>query len=128
MKFTRRDFVRLSGAAALAGFGFSGAALAGAGADAPAAQTADSFRGLIGSEFYVYNEKISGPATLVAVRDYPAATKTGECFSLFFETAIERPEQTIYRVYHPKLGNFELFMTEGRNEKRPLLIAAINRL
>ncbi len=128
MKFTRRDFVRLSGMAALAGFGLSGAAFARTDGDALAAQTADSFRNLIGSEFYFYNEKGSAPATLVEIRDYPVATKRGESFSLFFETEIERPEQMTYRVYHPKIGNFELFMTEGRNEKRPLLIAAINRL
>lgn len=129
MKITRRNFVKASGIAAFAalslpntGFGQT------AGNDVLASQSAESFRNLVGSEFYISGENLSTPAILTEMRDFPAETKTGECFSLIFEVRARRTQQATYNVFHPNIGNFELFMTEGKSGKRGALVAVINRI
>jgi hypothetical protein len=128
MKFTRRDFVKLGGFATIAAFGFSGSAFAGTNDDVLSNQTAESFRQLIGTEFYIRRERSSISARLVKVEDFPNKTKKGECFLLVFETSLKRVEQAIYNLYHPNIGNFELFMSEGLIGRRRTLVATINRL
>jgi hypothetical protein len=128
MKFTRRDFVKLGGFATIAAFGFSGSALAGTNDDVLSNQTAESFRQLIGTEFYIRRERVSGSARLVRVEDFPDKTEKGESFFLVFETSLKRVEQAIYSLYHPTIGKFELFMSEGQTDRRRTLVATINRI
>lgn len=129
MKFTRRNFVKLGGFAVLAGITLPNSAFGQISKNNILANlTTESFRGLVGSEFYILSENLSMPSVLVKVQDFPAATETGECFALTFEVKALRVEQATYRVFHPELGNFELFMTEGKNGRRKALMAIINRI
>jgi hypothetical protein len=128
MNFTRRDFLKLSGLASVAWFGFSGSVFAKSQNDVLDDQTADTFRQLIGSEFYIYNDNISTNVTLIEVKDFPSVTKKGECFLLVFKTPLEETEQATYTLFHPTLGNFELMMTKGKIKKNSVLVATINRI
>ena len=129
MKYTRRDFVKLSGIAAVAGFVTTGSARAQfVETDVLASRSADSFREYVGSEFYVWNEAVSTPVVLTKVQNFEAQAKGGECYALVFTTGLKKTEQDTYRVYHKDLGNFELMMTAGKNGKRATLVATINRI
>lgn len=129
MKFTRRNFVKLGGFAVLAGITLPNSAFGQISENNILANlTTESFRDLVGSEFYVLSENLSTPSILVKVQDFPAATETGECFALTFAVKAKRIKQATYRVFHPELGNFELFMTEGKSGRSNALIALINRI
>jgi len=128
MKFTRRDFVKLSGFAAVASIGFSGSAFGKTTNDVLSIQTAENFRRLIGTEFYIWRDDFTASATLTKVEDFPKPVRGGECFSMSFETRLKNAEQGTYNIFHPTLGNFELFLTEGRNGKRCVFLATVNRL
>lgn len=129
MKFTRRNFVKISGLAAFAGLALPNFAFGQVlGNDVLASQTAESFRAFVGTEFYISGENLSMPAVLTEVRDFPTETKAGECFSLVFEIRARKAQQATYNVFHPAVGNFELFMTTGKSEKRGALVAVINRI
>ncbi len=129
MKFTRRNFVKFGGAAVFAALGFSDTIFAKTRNDSVLAnQTAESFRQLIGTEFYIWCDDFSTSAKLGRIQDFPKQTKGGESFSMFFETSLKRAEQATYNVFHPSLGNFELLLTEGRSENRCLLVATVNRI
>ena len=127
MKFTRRDFVKFGGAAAAA-ICLPKSIFAAKSEDVLMNQTAQSFRELAGTEFYVWNDDISTSAILKSVEDFPHKTATGECFSMTFEIRLKRAQEGIYNMFHPKIGNFELFMTEGTGGKRASLIATVNRI
>lgn len=129
MKITRRNFVKISGFSAFAGLALPNAGLGQTvSCDFLATHTAKSFLAFVGSEFYVSGENFSMPAVLTEVRDFPPPTKTGECFALVFEVRAKAPPQATYSVFHPSIGNFDLFMTAGKTGKRALLIAIINRI
>lgn len=128
MKFTRRDFLKLGGFASVATVGFSGSVFARTKDNILADQTAESFRQMIGTEFYIQNENTYTTATLIKVEDFPNQTKKGECFALIFKTSLKQTEQGTYNIYHSKIGSFELMMTAGRSGKNGSLIATINRI
>ena len=64
---------------------------------------------------------------LVSVRELPSA---GDSFSLLFRTGrTQDVESRIYRLEHPALGSFELFLSPvGRGVKGLDLEAVINRI
>ncbi|MBS1794011.1 MAG: hypothetical protein JSS81_09165 [Acidobacteria bacterium] len=128
MKLTRRDFVKISGISALAGFGLSGRAFAGIGEDSLAVQSSKSFRRLIGTDFYIWRENFATSARLVKLQEFSKSAPNGECFALIFEVPVKQIEQATYYVSHPEIGNFELFLTEGLNGRRRALIATFNRI
>ena len=128
MKFTRRDFVKFGGMTAAAAILFPKSVFAANGDDLLMNQTAQSFKDLIGSEFYVWNEGVSTSAILKSVENFPHKAEKGECFSMTFETRLKRSKQGTFNMFHQRIGNFELFMTEGRSEKRASLVAVINRI
>lgn len=129
MDFTRRDFVKFGGFAAIAVLGFSDSAFAANDGNTLANQTSESFRQLIGTEFYVWNESLSKTSVRMSqVQDFPNRTPDGECFSIVFETHLREIKQATYNVFHPSIGEFELFMTEGKIGNQCALIATINRI
>lgn len=128
MKFTRRDFVKFGGMSAAAAIILPKFVLASNGGDLLINQSAQSFKDLIGSEFYVWNEGVSTSAILKNVEDFPNKTEKGESFSMVFETRLRYAKQATYNMFHPRIGNFELFMSEGRSGKRASLVATINRI
>ncbi len=129
MDFTRRDFVRFGGFAAIAAFGFSDSAFAEKGGNTLSNQTSESFRQLIGTEFFLRDERLATTSvTMTKVQDFPNRTPDSECFSIVFETRSREVKQATYSVFHPNIGKFELFMTEGKIGNRCALIATINRI
>jgi hypothetical protein len=128
MNFSRRDFVKLGGIAAVTSLGFSSIALGQTQNDILLQQTSDSFRKLIGTEFYFSNGDISTAATLNEVKDFPNKTVDGESFSIQFQTLLKHPQEGTYSAWHSDLGSFDLFLTEARDGKKTNLIATINRL
>ena len=128
MKFTRRDFVKFGGMSAAAAILLPKFAFASNGGDLLMNQSAQSFKDLIGSEFYVWNEGVSTSAILKSVEDFPHKTEKGECFSMVFETRLRKTKQATYNMFHQRIGNFELFMSEGRSGKRASFVATINRI
>lgn len=129
MKFSRRNFVKLGGAAALGGIGLSKIALGQQPvSDIFEELSADSFRGFFKTEFILSNDQVSIPAKLVKVADLAPASKSGKCFSLVFETSGDGAQEGTYYVFSPETGNFELFLTEGRIGKSNALVAIINRI
>jgi hypothetical protein len=126
MNFSRRDFVKLGGIAAVTSLGFSSLAFGQKQGDILLQQTSESFRQLIGTEFYITGGDISTPATLKNVEDFPNKPDNGESFSLEFQIPLKHSKEDTYRVWHSDLGNFDLFLTEGRNGKSPVLFATIN--
>ncbi len=128
MNFSRRNFVKLGGIAAIASLGLSNFAYGKTASDVLANQTADDFRKLIGTEFYLANNDISTVATLVGVKDFQHKPINGESFSLEFQVPPENSKEDIYQIQHSELGNFELFMTASKNGKNQVLIATITRI
>ena len=128
MKFTRRDFVKFGGMSAAAAIILPKFVFASNGGDLLMNQSAQSFKDLIGSEFYVWNEGISTSAMLKSVEDFPHKTEKGECFLMVSETRLRHAEQATYNMFHPRIGNFELFMSEGSSGKRATFLAVINRI
>ncbi len=129
MKFSRRNFVKLSGAAALGGLGISGLTFARSPeADVLDGLSADSFRRLIGNQFQLMND--SGPvsARLVKVGSFNSSAKDADCFSLVFEIGDESVGQGTFYVFSQQTGTFELFMSEGKSGKSKALVAVINRI
>ena len=128
MNFSRRSFVKLGGAAAVASFGFSGLAFGQTKDDVLTKMTSGSFQRLTGSKFYITGNNISAPATLINVKDFPNKPDKGESYSLEFQVSVRNLREGIYQVWHPELGNFDLFMTGGKSGKRSFLIATITRI
>jgi hypothetical protein len=144
-KLTRGRLLKTGAVAALAaGAGGAGGALAGAAAagagsvDAgpgigkPARGKAylrrSTYAPLVGTRFKVHRP---GERTLrvklVSARQLPSV---GDSFSLIFRTGrTQHVESRIYRLEHPALGSFELFLSPvGRGVKGLDLEAVINRI
>ena len=128
MNFSRRNFVKLGGIAAIASLGLSNFAFGKTGSNLLATQTADDFRNLIGTEFYVTSNDLSTVATLVGVKDFPNKPINGESFSLEFQIPLRSSKEGFYQIQHSDLGNFELFMTAAKNGKNRVLIATITKI
>jgi hypothetical protein len=127
MNFSRRDFVKMSGIAALTSIGLTSSVFSKS-ADALEFQTSRTFSQLIDSDFYISGNDVLTTAKLIDVKDFPNISSNGECFSMEFETPLKYPKEDTYQVFHPDLGNFELFMNEGKNGEKRVLLATINRL
>ncbi len=140
MKFSRRDFIKLGGAA-IASLGVPGLVFGQqkpfSVTDLPAEALGDPllnynsnvFRQHLNSRFTLMTEQEALPAILVAVKDLNASDPTsGNCFLLSFRTTVQ-PGQATYKIFHPRLGYFNLFLVPGKNsDGRHLLQAVINRV
>jgi hypothetical protein len=125
MNFSRRDFVKLSGIAAVTSLGLSSFAFGQTQGDVLSQQTSESLRRLIGTEFYFTTDNISTTAILTNIKDFPHKTENGESFSMEFEIPLKRINEAGYRVWHADLGDFELYCTAGKSRT---LLATINRI
>ncbi len=119
--------MKMSGIAALASIGLSGSAFSKSSENVEL-QSAERFSQLIDTDFYLSNKDISTPAKLANIKTFPNNSSNGECFSMEFQTPLKFPRENTYQVFHPELGNFDLFLTEGRNGKKRVLLATVNRL
>lgn len=128
MNFSRRDFVKLGGIAAVTTLGFSSFALAQTQNDVLSQQTSDSLRKLIDTEFYFTSDTISTAAILTDIKDFPNKTPDGQSFSMEFQVPLKRINEDTYRIWHADLGNFELYCSAGKNGKNRTLSATITRL
>jgi hypothetical protein len=128
MNFSRRDFMKLGGIAAVTTLGFSSFALAQTQNDVLSQQTSDSLRQLIGTEFYFTTNAISTTAILTNIKDFPNKTSGGQSFSMEFQVPLKSIKEDAYRIWHADLGNFELYCIAGKNGKSRTLLATITRL
>jgi len=146
MKFSRRHFIKLGGAAAAGILGFGSFAFGqkksffadrlpdGMLADPLFGYTADEFKKHLGTGFTLMTENAAITAVLTAVissavsRNKTARNRRAECFTLSFQLPSDAPQST-YTVFHPQLGTFDLFLVPGRSDKtESLLHAVINRV
>ncbi len=128
MNFSRRNFVRLGGIAAVTGIGLANQTLSLASDRVLASQTCAGFQKHIRSQFQLSDDSSHFFATLTDIKEHPAVSTDGECFSLEFSVDAKQVNQATYDVYHPQFGDFQLFMTEGQTKKTPTLIAIFNRI
>jgi hypothetical protein len=88
----------------------------------------DTFAPLVGTTFAVGPDG-EVPVELVSATELPGP---GTCFSLVFRAAADAPlEQLTYRVEHPSLGAFPLFLVPlgpSEDDGRMELQAIVNRL
>jgi hypothetical protein len=152
MKISRRNFIKLGSAAAFVGTNFLMPVSApgqktdgGLGALSPEALadpffylTAADFKKYAGTEFLLFTETGAIAAVLLDVTQVQAAKSArrlsknpsqpvAETFSLSFNLPTEGYTQATYRLQHPNLGEFDLFLVpEGRSKF--LLHAVINRI
>ena len=139
-KVTRGGLIKAGAAAALVvGGGSAGRALAGGGASGLARSGVGKPRGgsahlrhatyapLVGSDFRVH---VAGRRTLrVKLVEARMLNGPGESFSLLFRGRRADVEGGIYRIDHPTLGGFELFVNPvGRGVKGLDLEAVVNRI
>ncbi|MDQ3130916.1 MAG: twin-arginine translocation signal domain-containing protein [Acidobacteriota bacterium] len=146
MKFSRRHFIKLGGATAAAIFGFGsftfGQKNSVTGDDFPAemfadplyGHGADNFRKYLGTEFSLMTKSETITAVLADVKSSVVGknkkfgNKRAECFTLSFNLPSDAPQAT-YKVLHPNLGNFDLFLVPGKSDEADsLLHAVINRI
>jgi hypothetical protein len=132
-KFTRSGLVKTGAAAALAvgvGGGMQDLAASGVGKppDGPAFLRHTTYEPLVGSEFRALRpDGRTLKMRLIQVQRLPSR---GEAFSLLFH-ARRHPgvEGRTYRIDHPALGSFELFVNPvGRGVKGLDLEAVVNRI
>ncbi len=128
MNFSRRDFIKLGGIAAVTTVGFSSFALAQKQFDVLSEQTSDSLRQLIGTEFYFTTDNISTTVTLTNIKDFPDKTLGGQSFSMEFQVPLKSVKDDAYRIWHADLGNFDLYCVAGKNRKSRTLLATITRI
>ena len=152
MNISRRNFIKLGSAAVFVGTNFLMPVLAtgqktdGSLEALPAEALADpffrltaaDFRKYEGTEFLLFTETGATAAVLSEVTQIKAA-KSGsragkksnqfaaETFSLSFNLPTEDFTQATYRLQHPNLGEFDLFLVPEANSKF-LLHAVINRI
>lgn len=138
MNSTRRNFIKLSGAAAAAGilglnnpaFGQKKSFSAAVSADSLSYYNAENFREFIGTEFTLFNENEPSAAVLTAVKDFAGGkvkssrNKNANCFTLSFEVEAEKPQAT-YTVFQRRLGSFDLFLVPGKSAKGTHLLHAV---
>jgi hypothetical protein len=88
----------------------------------------DSYTPLVGTTFAVGPDG-DVPVELVSATELPGQ---GSCFSLIFRAAADAPlAQCTYRVEHPSLGAFPLFLVPlgpSEDDGRMELQAIVNRL
>lgn len=155
MSITRRKFLRagslvaLSAAVPLKGalLVFGQGTLKGGGQGNPgdrltsqnpsdllASYSKSAFSSYLNSIFRLYTGYSSVDVALVQVNDMEPAVKGmsagGECFSLLFVGGSVALAQGTYRVEHPALGSFQLFLVPGGPDKygAQSYVAIINRL
>ena len=139
-RITRGGLIKAGAAAALvAGGGSAGRALAGGGSSdlegpgirKPRGGSAHlrqaTYAPLVGTEFQVH---VPGrPSLRVKLVEARALRGPGEAFSLLFRGRRATVEGGIYRLDHPRLGAFELFVNPvGRGVKGLDLEAVVNRI
>jgi hypothetical protein len=139
-RVTRGGLIKAGAAAALVvGGGSAGRALAGAGASdlegpgigkprgGPAYLHRASYALLVGTDFRMHVPgKHALKVKLVEARELRSP---GEAFSLLFRSARADFEGGVYRIDHPRLGAFELFVSPvGRGVKGLDLEAVVNRI
>jgi hypothetical protein len=140
--FTRGGLIKVGAAAALAvGAGGAGRALAGGSAQADLAGSGlgkptggaaylqhQTFVPLVGTDFRVLRPGARAlPVTLIEAKQLPSL---GESFSLLFRGKKNAAVAAgTYRIEHPTLGGFDLFVGGvGRGVKGLDLEAVINRI
>jgi hypothetical protein len=131
MKYSRRDVIKLGGLAAISSLGLSDTIIGRsqlAHSDLLSSLGVQTFRPLIGTNFYVSAGKSYERVSLAGVKELPSVTKNGECFLLDFEIDSADARQAVYQVFHPQLGNFEMFFVPGKDSGRNILTATINRI
>ena len=89
MNYSRRNFVKLGGIAAIASLGLPNLTFGQKAKDFFAVQTTESLQQFIGAEFYIASDDVSTVVTLTAVKDFPHKTKTGKCFSMEFHVFLK---------------------------------------
>lgn len=152
MNISRRNFIKLGGAAAFVGTNLLMPVLANgqktsgslsvlpmeALADPFFYLTAEDFKKYVGAEFLLFTETGAIPAVLSDVTQVKAAKSArraarkssqpvAETFSLSFNLPTEGFQQATYRLQHPNLGEFDLFLVPEASSKF-LLHAVINRI
>ncbi len=128
MNFSRRDFVKLGGIAAVTTLGLSSFAFGQTQNEVLSEQTSESLRRLIGTEFYFTSDFVSTAAILTNIKDFPNKTRDGQSFSMEFNVPLKRINDDCYHVWHADLGNFDLYCVAGKNGKSRTLLATITRL
>lgn len=152
MKITRRNFIILGSAAAFAGTNFltpvsaTGQKTQGSSSSLPLEAlddplfylTAADFKKHVGTEFLLFTEIGAVVAVLSKVTQIQV-TKPGnptnkkshqpaaEIFTLSYNLKSGGATQNTYRLQHPKLGEFNLFLVPEANSSS-LLHAVINRI
>jgi uncharacterized protein DUF6916 len=138
-RITRGGLIKAGAAAALVvGGGGAGRALAGGGASGVAESGIGKPRGgpahlrhatyapLVGSDFRVH---VPGRSLRVKLVEARKLQSPGEAFSLLFRGRRADVRGGIYRIDHPRLGAFELFVNPvGRGVKGLDLEAVVNRI
>lgn len=100
---------------------------------------ADTFRRLVGAEFSLFTEDFAATAVLSEVRDSiftnrkkPRGKSTivsSEDFTLLFDIPYSTAKQATYTVINRELGQFNLLLVPGQNQRGGFLLSAvINRL
>lgn len=155
MKTTRRNFIKASVfAAVFAGNGLASRVFAAQPsavsdelprevlADRLFYLTSEDFKRQIGAPFSLIREKEVFAAELSSVTQTVRPPKiaqhlyggsrrklTKETFTLSFRSATEDFSQGTYQVWHPALGQFDLFLVPGTGEAGQVLVhAVINRI
>ncbi len=128
MKFSRRNFIKLGGISALAAQGFSGSVFGQTRNSADLLKSSRQISTLVGTDFYIVSDRVQTTVKLMNVKDFPHKTVGGESYTMEFKVPQRLAKEDTYHVWHPQMGNFDLFMTEGRNGRQKTLMAIINRL
>jgi hypothetical protein len=103
-------------------------------ADALANYNKSAFSSYVNSVFRLYTGYSTIDVTLVEVKDVMPAAATAkngaECFSLLFRGGNVALPQNTYRIEHPSLGAFLLFLVPGAPDDNGAqgFVAIINRL
>jgi hypothetical protein len=93
-----------------------------------------AFTSYLNSIFQIYTGTSIVEVELVRVKDLPtggpAAPSGGECFSLVFVGGSKAFEQGTYRIAHPSLGTFQLFLVPSGADAvgAQSYVATINRI
>lgn len=153
MNTTRRNFIKASAVAAIfagtdlfaslaSAAEFSGGMPNGTSADRLLYLTSEDFKKHIGAQFSLIGEKEVIAARLLDVTHTVKPIKvaqylTGrsrqkllkETFTLSFQVSTDDFSQETFQVWHPNLGQFDLFLVPGAKEREQVLIhAVINRI
>jgi hypothetical protein len=135
---TRRDWIRASGTAVLA-LAAPGWLIAGPRINPVEPPNPDALslldlslaQTLVGHQFEMVSATGYTVARLTTVKPVGPAARTQKAFSMEFEPIDSRGSllQDTYRVHHPVLGNFDLFLVPHRNQRNAwVLLATFFRL